>query len=138
MVNPKFCFVFMNPTGRNISAVLDWKGLRAPWIGTKQVWKLFVKTKLLSENLYDQLFSLKPIDWTPDFAKTVYEDLAEHSVYVTNLAKCTQKDARPLPDYVFEKYRESFLQEIEIVKPLYVLPLGNQVSSIVLNRTISV
>ena len=138
MINPKFCFVFMNPTGRNVSASPAWKGMRAPWIGTKQVWKLFVTTKLLSENIYEQITSLKPTDWTPDFAKTVYEDLAEHSVYLTNLAKCTQLDARPLPNQVFKEYRESLLREIESVKPLYVVTLGNQVSSIVLQCVISV
>jgi len=138
VINPKFCFVFMNPTGRNVSASPAWKGMRAPWIGTKQVWKLFVTTKLLSENIYEQITSLKPTDWTPDFAKTVYEDLAEHSVYLTNLAKCTQLDARPLPNQVFKEYRESLLREIESVKPLYVVTLGNQVSSIVLQRVISV
>jgi len=64
--------------------------------------------------------------------------LAEHSVYLTNLAKCTQLDARPLPNQVFKEYRESLLREIESVKPLYVVTLGNQVSSIVLQRVISV
>jgi hypothetical protein len=28
--NPKILFLFMNPTARNISAFLEWRGLRAP------------------------------------------------------------------------------------------------------------
>ena len=41
--HPDFCFVFMNPTGRNITSNKNWKGLKSPWIGTKNIWKLFIK-----------------------------------------------------------------------------------------------
>ena len=35
--NPDICFVFMNPTGRNIASDPNWKGRRSPWIGTKNI-----------------------------------------------------------------------------------------------------
>jgi len=38
--NLKVLLVFMNPTAKNISAGKDWKGLKAPWLGTKHVWRL--------------------------------------------------------------------------------------------------
>ena len=41
--NPDICFVFMNPTGKNIASRPNWKGRRSPWIGTKNIWKLFIK-----------------------------------------------------------------------------------------------
>ena len=47
--NPNICFVFMNPTGRNIASCPQWKGRRSPWIGTKNIWKLFYKIGLLME-----------------------------------------------------------------------------------------
>ena len=47
--NPDICFVFMNPTGRNIASCPQWKGRRSPWIGTKNIWKLFYKIGLLME-----------------------------------------------------------------------------------------
>lgn len=34
---PKAMLVFMNPTGKNVSARSDWKGIRAPWLGTKSL-----------------------------------------------------------------------------------------------------
>ena len=43
--NPDICFVFMNPTGRNIASSTDWKGRKSPWIGTKNIWKLFFETR---------------------------------------------------------------------------------------------
>ena len=39
--NPDICFVFMNPTGRNIASDKSWEGRKSPWLGTKNIWKLF-------------------------------------------------------------------------------------------------
>jgi len=50
--NPNIMFIFMNPTGRNISSVPSWEGLRAPWIGTKQVWDIFENLGLLRSEIY--------------------------------------------------------------------------------------
>lgn len=38
--NPDICFVFMNPTERNIASSKDWKGLKSPWIGTKNIFMI--------------------------------------------------------------------------------------------------
>ena len=43
--NPDICFVFMNPTGKNIASDKSWKGRKSPWLGTKNIWKLFYKVK---------------------------------------------------------------------------------------------
>jgi len=39
--NPNICFVFMNPTSKNIASSKNWKGIKSPWIGTKNIWDLF-------------------------------------------------------------------------------------------------
>ncbi|MDE5539176.1 MAG: hypothetical protein K2J20_01670 [Bacilli bacterium] len=136
--NPDLAFVFMNPTGRNISANKDWQGIKAPWLGTKNIWKLFYKLNLLSEDIYQEILRIKASDWTESFAKAVYEDVAKHKYFITNLGKCTQVDARPLADEVYKKYLTLLKKELEIVKPKVVIMLGNQVSSIILNKKISV
>lgn len=53
--NPDICFVFMNPTGRNIASDPNWKGRKSPWIGTKNIWKLFYRIGLLDEKIYEIL-----------------------------------------------------------------------------------
>ena len=136
--NPDICFVFMNPTGRNIASSKDWKGLKAPWIGTKNIWDLFYEVNLLDKNIYEAIKSMKPSEWTTDFANEVYDDVSKHKVFITNLGKCTQVDARPLPDNVYRKYLELFFKELEIVNPKKIVLFGNQVSSIVLDKKISV
>lgn len=136
--HPDVCFVFMNPTGKNPSANPDWKGRRSPWIGTKNIWKLFHRISLLSDGTFDTIQQLKPSQWTEEFADKVYSDVSKHKVFITNLGKCTQLDARPLPDSVYLEYLELLYQEINIVKPKIIVSMGNQVSSILLGKKISV
>lgn len=136
--NPDICFVFMNPTGRNVASLKTWTGRKSPWIGTKNIWKLFKEVGLLSENTYKDIQSKKPKDWDYEFSDYVYEELTNNKIFITNLGKCTQIDARPLSDEVLKKYLELLFKEIDIIKPKVIITFGNQVSSIVLNKKISV
>lgn len=136
--NPAIMFIFMNPTGRNISSIPSWEGLRAPWIGTKQVWDIFENLGLLKSDIYLKIKSKKPEEWNCDFANEVYEDIQNHSVFITNLGKCTQVDARPLHNSVFKDYLKLMYKEIEIVNPKKIITFGNQVSSILLGKSVSV
>lgn len=136
--NPDICFVFMNPTKRNIASSKTWKGLKSPWIGTKNIWDLFYQLKLLDENIYKKIRKIKGKEWTENFANEVYEEVKKHKYFITNLGKCTQLDARPLPDSVYKEYLHLLEKEIEIINPKVIILFGNQVSSIVLNEKISV
>lgn len=135
---PDICLVFMNPTARNIAASKKWRGLKAPWIGTKNVWKLFYKLEMIDKDLFEKIQNIKGKDWTNDLAKEVYQQVTKNKFYITNLAKCSQVDARSLNDSIYKKYLELFFKEMEIVKPKVIILFGNQVSSIVLNEKISV
>ena len=136
--NPDICFVFMNPTGRNIASAKSWKGIKSPWLGTKNIWKLFYKVNLISEDLYNQIQTKKPQEWDYEFCDYVYDEITHNKVFITNLGKCTQVDARPLSDEVLKNYLALLFKEIDIIKPKVIITLGNQVSSIVLNKKISV
>ena len=136
--NPDICFVFMNPTGKNIASDPSWKGRRSPWIGTKNIWDLFYKLDLMDEKIYRKIKEIKGTDWTEEFAEEVYKDVENNRYFITNLGKCTQIDARPLPDSVYKEYLELLKKEIEIINPKAVVLFGNQVSSIVLGEKISV
>ena len=136
--NPNICFVFMNPTGRNIASSKTWKGPKSPWIGTKNIWDLFYQLNLVEEELYHKIREIKGKDWTPNFAKEVYKDVKNHKYFITNLGKCTQLDARTLPDSVYIEYLYLLEKEIDIIHPKVIILFGNQVSSIVLGEKISV
>lgn len=136
--NPDICFVFMNPTGRNIASKKEWKGIKSPWIGTKNIWDLFDSLDLVDKDLYQEIKTIKGSEWTEDFAIKVYESVKKHRYFITNLGKCTQLDARPLPDSVYLEYLSLLEKEFEIINPKVIILFGNQVSSIVLNQKISV
>lgn len=136
--NPAICFVFMNPTGKNVASLKTWEGRKSPWIGTKNVWKLFNQVGLLSDDIYQEINIRKAKEWDYDFADRVYGDVAKHKFFITNLGKCTQIDARVLSDEVLEAYLKLLLREIEIIKPKVIITFGNQVSSIFLDEKISV
>ncbi len=136
--NPEICLVFMNPTARNITASKEWKGLKSPWIGTKNVWNLFYQIGMIDDSLYQEIRTRKGKEWTPSFAEKVYKSVEEKKFYITNLAKCTQIDARALPDKIYLEYLKLFKKEMKIVKPKKIVLFGNQVSSIVLGEKISV
>ena len=110
--NPDICFVFMNPTGRNIASNKSWKGLKSPWIGTKNIWDLFYELKLLDKKNYAKIKTIKGKDWTEKFAEEVYDDVKKHKYFITNLGKCTQIDARVLPDSVYKEYLHLLEKEI--------------------------
>ena len=137
-VNPDICFVFMNPTGRNIASSKEWKGIKSPWIGTKNIWDLFYKLDLMDEKIYSKIKNIKGSEWTEEFAKEVYQDVENHKYFITNLGKCTQVDARVLPDSVYKEYLDLLENEIQIINPKVIILFGNQVSSIVLDKKISV
>ena len=136
--NPDICFVFMNPTGRNIASSKAWKGRKSPWIGTKNIWDLFYSLGLQDEEIYRKIKEIKPDEWTEEFADKVYEDVEKHKYFITNLGKCTQVDARIVKDNVYKEYLELLEKEIEIINPKVIILFGNQVSSLVLNEKISV
>lgn len=135
---PNICFVFMNPTGKNIASDKSWLGRKSPWLGTKNIWKLFYNVDLISKDTYNKIQNKKPEDWDYEFCDYVYDEISKNKIFITNLGKCTQVDARPLSDEVLKKYLDLLFKEIDIIKPKIIITFGNQVSSIILNKKISV
>lgn len=138
MDHPDVCFVFMNPTRRNIAANKSWEGPRYPWIGTKNIWTLFHDLKLLDDDIFEEIRKKKGSEWDNEFVELVYDNVRKHRFFITNLGKCTQVDARPLADSVFLEYKDYLENEFNIIKPKVIILFGNQVSSIVLEEKISV
>ncbi len=136
--NPKILFLFINPTAKNISSSPTWRGLKAPWIGTKNIWKLFNSLGIINDLIFEKIQSGSNDTWTYDFAFSVYGELNKKSVYVTNLAKCTQDDARALKNKIFKDYLKNTLEEICAINPSKIISFGNQASSILLSKNIKV
>lgn len=136
--SPKVALVFMNPTKRNIATDKNWKGLRAQWLGTKQIWDFLVKCNLFDREINERIKAMKPRDWSVSFCEEVYKVIENNCVWMTNLAKCSQDDARELSDDIFLQYKDLLLEELAKINPEKIFLFGNQVSSIVLNEKINV
>lgn len=136
--NPRVALVFMNPTKKNIATDKSWKGIRAQWLGTKQIWNFLTKCCLFDSNINKEIKEKKPKEWTPEFCEYVYDEVSNRSVWITNLAKCSQDDARVLPDKIFIQYKELLKEELKEVNPQKIFFFGNQVSSIMLDENITV
>ena len=119
---PGVMFVFINPTAANSSTSPDWIGMRAPFIGTKAVWRIFRNAGLMDSGLADEIESCGA--WSPAFAEKVYGHLADRSYYLTNLVKWAGHDATlPQADLV-KLYLPLLRKEIEAVKPKRIVAFG--------------
>lgn len=136
--NPRIALVFMNPTKRNIATDKLWVGLKTQFLGTKQVWDFIANCGLFNEGLNKDIQYKKPAEWTPEFCEKVYNEVKKQGLWITNLAKCTQDDARPLPDEVFIQYKDLLKEELKLVNPKKIFFFGNQVASIMLDEKITV
>ncbi|MFW6046862.1 MAG: uracil-DNA glycosylase family protein [Candidatus Woesearchaeota archaeon] len=136
--NPDTLFIFMNPTATNLASHSNWQGINAPFIGTKSVWKVLFDLDLISNELLTEILDKKPRDWTECFADKVYNEIKSNKIYITNLAKCTQLDARKLKDDIFKKYLSLLEEEITLINPKKIVCFGNKVSSLFLNKKIEV
>ncbi|MBU0461385.1 MAG: uracil-DNA glycosylase family protein [Nanoarchaeota archaeon] len=119
---PKVMFVFINPTVRNISSGRKWKGPRFPFIGTKQVWRIFHKAGFFDDELVKETNS-NP-GWSLEFTRQVQDFLREKGIYLTNIVKWTGSDAQlPTSDKI-KLFLPLLKKEIEIVRPEHIVTFG--------------
>jgi len=119
---PKVMFVFINPTARNQSANPTWNGPRFPFLGTKQIWRVFHKAGLFDDALMQKIEHNSI--WTVDLARAVLHFLQQQQFYLTNIVKWTGHDAT-LPDaQKLELFLPILKKEIELVQPEYIFTFG--------------
>jgi len=92
----------MKLTSKNIVFEPSWNGIRSPWIGTKNIWDLFVATNLFDVDIYNEIKSKKANEWDKEFAEKIYDEMKRNKMFITNLGKCTQIDARPIQNSVMK------------------------------------
>lgn len=119
---PEFCFVLINPTHRNISSRPGYTGPRFPFIGVRQFWRVLHRAGFISD---DTVAAVNDRTWLPDTTRRVLADLRHHSVYLTNLVKCTMDNPDVPPKAVFQEDWPLFLREMEIIRPKRIIAFGS-------------
>ena len=119
---PKIMFVFINPTHKNTSSDPDWTGPRFPFIGTKQIWRIFHRSGLFDDELMHEINNSSI--WSVEFTNKVLNFLQKQEFYITNIVKWTGEDAT-LPDSEkINLFLPTLEKEIEIVQPEYIVTFG--------------
>jgi len=118
--NPKVMFVFINPTHRNISSRPEYSGPRIPFLGTREIWKVFVDAGLLDPTVIERIRN----GWDRNIIDTVICTIRNAGFYLTNIVKCTQPDARLPTKKTIKKKQDIFLKELEAVNPKLVVAFG--------------
>lgn len=119
---PKIMFVFINPTKRNISSDKSWKGPRYPFIGTKQIWRIFNRAEIFDNNLMSEIEKNK--EWSLELTNKVLEYFNEKQYYITNIVKWTGHDATLPNKEKIKLFLPLLKKEIEIVQPKYIITFG--------------
>jgi hypothetical protein len=129
---PRIALVFINPTYRNQSTVGQWTADRAPFIGLARIWRFLASCDLLDQRLVRRL----PPDgsWTEEDAYGLYEAVAESSLYVTNLVKACGIASELPPPALARDYLDLLRDELKIVSPAIIVPMGVLVTSLLLKR----
>jgi hypothetical protein len=120
--NPRYMFVFINPTYRNVSSGIGWRGKRRPWTGTKYIWKIFNEAGHFDEDLLGEISSRQ--EWDLEFADKVYKHLEDRNFYFTNIVKWTGENADLPNSGQIKLFLPILLREIEIVQPEYIVTFG--------------
>ena len=121
-VRPEAMFVFINPTAANVSASPGWEGMRAPFIGTRAVWRIFHQAGLIDDSLADEIAARKA--WDVRFAEKVYGTLAGKGYYLTNLVKWAGHDAALPRAALVNLYLPILMREIAFVEPRRIIAFG--------------
>jgi len=119
--NPDYFFVLINPTYRNITSDPNHRGLRIPFMGVSNFWRVLVEAGFLPREIYQ---TTEKRLWNCTDIHTVANTLKEVGLYLTNLVKCCANDASPPSVEAVKHHTEILMEEIQIVEPKLIVAFG--------------
>ena len=120
--NPKFLFLFINPTYHNISSHKNYSGNRRyPFIGVRYFWKLFTEVGFINKDIIDDIYGN---GWQIEHENKIENNLVKSEIYISNLVKCTQPHPVNPTRNVIEQDSPLLKEEIKIVNPKYIIAFG--------------
>jgi len=120
--NPKYLFLFINPTRQNISSHEKYGGNRRyPFIGVRSFWKLMAGVGIIEDDIIKDIYAF---GWRIEHEKIIEENLRKKSVYITNLVKCAQSHPNNPSSEIISEELKSLGEEIKIINPKYIVTFG--------------
>jgi uracil-DNA glycosylase len=120
--NPKFFFLFINPTHKNQSSHSDYEGERRyPFIGVRHLYKGLAEAGFVDFRIVAKMYER---GWQVADEHRIEASLRKGGVYISNFVKC----ARPNPTNPKRSIMKADLpllaRELELVNPRYVVTFG--------------
>jgi len=120
--NPKFLFLFINPTHLNISSSKHYKGKRRyPFIGVRYFWRLLSQAGFIDKTIVNDIYKY---GWQIEDEIRIEKSLSKHRIYITNLVKATQKGPENPSKNLIQRDFSLLEKEIDIVSPKYIVVFG--------------
>lgn len=117
--------ILVNPTYRNLSSDPKYKGVRFPFIGVRQFWKVLADAGLIDRKVACGLPLRK--DWQEKYTEQIKGELVRNKLFLTNLVKCCY-DHSVYPDGKVVKDQIKLLaEEIGVVSPKKIVAFGGLV-----------
>ena len=117
--------ILVNPTHRNLSSDPEYRGVRFPFIGIRQFWRVLADGGLIDKKVAYGLTSRK--DWNEGCTEQVKRELVGNGLFLTNIVKCCY-DHSSYPDGdVIKDQMEVLAEEIRIVSPESIIAFGGLV-----------
>jgi len=120
--NPKYLFLFINPTHLNLSSHRDYKGKRRyPFIGVRYFYLALSEAGFLDKKIVNDIYKK---GWQIDDESRIEQSLINNDIYITNLVKCTKYNSESPNKDIIKQDFPLLQREINIVSPKYIVTFG--------------
>ncbi len=121
-INPRLMLILINPTYRNLSSRPGYKGIRFPFIGVRQFWRVLADGGLINKKVAYGL--PKRSDWDTDHTRQIQKELIKNKFFLTNIVKCCYSHGKYPSREVIHDQLNILKEEVRLVNPKYIVAFG--------------
>ncbi|MBI4121514.1 MAG: hypothetical protein HY470_00970 [Candidatus Ryanbacteria bacterium] len=119
---PKYFFLFINPTHKNLSTDPKYKGrARFPFIGVRHFYRELSRAGFVEPKIVADFYKR---GWRLGDELRVARSLARSGVYMSNFVKCARPDPTNPSLTLMRKHLPLLAEELSIVKPKFIVTFG--------------
>ncbi len=120
--NPKYFFLFINPTHKNRSSHPDYPGKRRyPFIGVRHLYKGLAAAGFIDIHLIEEIYTK---GWQLADEERIEEGLRSNDIYISNFVKCAQPNPINPKPYLMRESLPLLAEELQLVNPEYIITFG--------------
>ena len=119
---PKYFFLFINPTHKNISTQPTYAGRRRyPFMGVRHFYRELSQAGFVDAKIIADIYKR---GWQLEDENRIERNLHKEGVYITNFVKCARPDPSNPSLSSMRAHLPLLAQELEIVQPKFIVTFG--------------